>query len=154
MSIADETPATDLKLASDIVEGLRALADLIEANPALAEYFRFNEALSRMHLPVSHHDDPRGAMAAWARAGKSSGHPVVKDYDGQWGSVSVVLSNAVKVWAYAKREQVCTRVVTGTETVTVKVPDPAVEIPMVEVEETREIVEWKCEPLLAEGGAK
>ena len=43
----------------------------------------------------------------------------------------VTLSDAVKVFAYAKREQVCTRVVTGVETVTVSVPDPTVVVPMV-----------------------
>lgn len=146
----DTTAPFDLKLTGDIVEGLRALADLIEANPELAEYFRYNDALRKAMLPVSHYDDPRAAMAEWARAGKASGHPVIKDYSGQWGSVTVVLSDEVKIWAYAKREQVCTRVVTGTETVTVQVPDPSVEVPMVEVEHTREIVEWQCLPLLAE----
>lgn len=146
---------TNAELAAAQAAGLRALADLIEANPELAEDFRYGDAFKKIHLPVSHNDDPRASMAAWARAGKAGGHPVTKDYDGQWGSVTVALSDAVKIWAYAKRENVCTRVVTGTETVTVKVPDPSVEIPMVETEVTREIVEWQCEPLLAEGaGAK
>jgi hypothetical protein len=150
----DETTTFDMKLVRDLAEGLRALADLFEANPELAEHFQYSDAFAKVHLPVNHHDDPRASMAAWARAGKALGHRVTKDYDGQWGSVAVTLSDAVKIWAYAKRENVCTRVVTGTETVTVKVPDPSVEIPMVEIEQTREIVEWKCEPLLAEGGAQ
>lgn len=154
MSLTDETPAIDLKHAGDLIEGLRALADLFEANPELAEDFRYGDAFSKIHNPVSHSEDPRASMAAWARAGKAAGVPVAKEYDGQWGSVTVTLTGAVKIFTYAKREQVCTRVVTGTETVTVKVPDPSVEIPMVEVEHTREIVEWKCEPLLAEGGAR
>lgn len=144
------TAPFDLKLAGDIVEGLRALADLFEANPELAEDFRFSHAFSKIHNPVGNDEDPRASMAAWARAGKASGHPVTKDYDGKWGSVSVALSDAVKVWTYAEREQVCTRIVTGTETVTVTVPDPDVTVPTVEIEQTREIVEWRCEPLLAE----
>lgn len=154
MTAIDDTTTFDLKHASDLIEGLRALADLFEANPELAEDFRYGDAFSKIHNPVSHSEDPRASMAAWARAGKAAGAPVAKDYDGQWGSVTVTLTDAVKIFTYAKREQVCTRVVTGTETVTVKVPDPSVEIPMVEVEQTREIVEWKCEPLLAEGGAR
>lgn len=155
MTAIDETLAApyDLKLAGDIIEGLRALADLLEANPELTEYFRYNDVLRKLHVPVSHCDDPRASMAAWARAGNANGHPVAKDYDGQWGSVTVTLSDAVKVFAYAKREQVCTRVVTGVETVTVSVPDPTVVVPLVEVESTREIVEWRCEPLLADGEA-
>lgn len=144
------TAPFDLKLAGDIVEGLHALADLIEAHPELAEHFEFSDAFAKVHLPVDHHDDPRASMAAWARAGKALGHPVTKDYDGRWGSVTVTLSDAVKIWAYAKREKVCTRVVTGTETVTITVPDPDVVVPTVEIEQTRDIVEWRCEPLLAE----
>ncbi|MCW2542824.1 MAG: hypothetical protein JWM40_376 [Frankiales bacterium] len=46
----------------------------------------------------------------------------------------------------AKRDAVCRRVVTGTETLTRRVPDPAA--PLVEVTETVETVEWQCEPLL------
>jgi hypothetical protein len=150
----DETTTFDLKHAGDLIEGLRALADLFETNPELAEYFRHSHAFAKVHLPVSHYDDPRASMAAWARAGKAAGAQITKDYDGQWGSVTMALSDAVKIWAYAKREQVCTRIVTGTETVTVQVPDPSVEVPMVEVEQTHEIVEWQCLPLLdANGGA-
>lgn len=155
MTAIDETTTApyDLKLAGDVIEGLRALADLLEANPELTEHFRYNDSFRKIHLPVSHHDDPRASMAAWARAGKADRYPVAKDYDGQWGSVTVTLSDAVKVFAYAKREQVCTRVVTGVETVTVSVPDPTVVVPLVEVESTREIVEWRCESLLADGEA-
>jgi hypothetical protein len=149
-TIDTTTAPFDLKLTGDIVEGLRTLADLIEANPELSEYFRYSDAFRKIMLPVSHYDDPRAAMAEWARAGKASGHPVTKDYNGQWGSVTVTLSDAVKIWAYAEREKVCTRIVTGTETVTVTVPDPDVIVPTVEVEQTREIVEWQCLPLLAE----
>ena len=155
MTAIDETTTFDLKHAGDLIEGLRALADLFEANPELAEDFRYGDAFSKIHNPVSHNEDPRASMAAWARAGKAAGAPVAKDYGEKWGSVTVTLSDAVRIYTYAKREQVCTRIVTGTETVTVKVPDPSVEVPMVEVEQTREIVEWQCLPLLdADGGAK
>ena len=47
-----------------------------------------------------------------------------------------------------EREQVCTRKVVGTETVTRLVP--ADDAPMVEVTEEREIIEWDCSPLLSE----
>ncbi len=48
----------------------------------------------------------------------------------------------------------CKKVVT-TETVTRTVPDPAVlaTVPMVEVTQDVENVEWVCEPLLATEGA-
>lgn len=49
----------------------------------------------------------------------------------------------VKIVFAAKRDQVCTRRVTGTETVQVRDPDA----PLITVE--REIVEWVCAPILA-----
>lgn len=51
--------------------------------------------------------------------------------------------DGVTVELVAWRAQVCERVVTGTETV--EVPDP--DAPKVTVE--REVVEWKCAPLLS-----
>ena len=51
----------------------------------------------------------------------------------------------VKLKVVVAREAVCERVVTGTETITV----PAMEA-VPERTEIREIVEWRCEPLLAE----
>lgn len=50
---------------------------------------------------------------------------------------------AVKVAIYTYRDAVCERVVVGTETVEIADPDA----PMITVE--REIVEWKCSPILA-----
>lgn len=50
------------------------------------------------------------------------------------------------------REQVCERVVTGTETRKIVEPDPdlVAALPTVERVETVETVEWRCEPILAE----
>lgn len=45
------------------------------------------------------------------------------------------------------RRRICTPRVVGTKTEIVK--RPAVNVPMIEVEETREIIEWVCPPLLA-----
>ena len=52
----------------------------------------------------------------------------------------------IKLRVTVAREAVCERVVTGTERFTV----PAMEA-VPERTEIREIVEWRCEPLLAEG---
>ncbi len=46
------------------------------------------------------------------------------------------------------RPAVCERVVVGTTTVTRQVPAPDVEVPMIEVTEDIEQVEWRCQPLL------
>jgi len=52
-------------------------------------------------------------------------------------------SDSVKIQYQADRDEVCTRRVTGTETV--QVPDP--DAPLITVE--REVVEWDCAPILA-----
>lgn len=45
------------------------------------------------------------------------------------------------------RPAVCERVVVGTREVTKTVPAP--DAPMVEVTETEDIIEWRCEPVLS-----
>ncbi|WP_433078977.1 hypothetical protein ACQP1P_38855 [Dactylosporangium sp. CA-052675] len=58
--------------------------------------------------------------------------------------------SGVVLAAYAERNEVCERVVTGTREVTKEVPDPAAlaAVPKVTVTETVEDVEWVCQPLL------
>lgn len=53
----------------------------------------------------------------------------------------------VKLSYQAQRDQICERVVTGVEVV--EVPDP--DAPLVKVE--REVVEWRCAPILIEQGS-
>lgn len=145
------TTPFELKLAGDLVAGLRAFADMIEQHPHIAEYLRYG-TLDGLNIPVGHHADPRQAMADMIRAGRSVGGTVAKSYDTRWGNADILLSDGVKLHVYAQREKVCTRVVTGVETVTREVPDPSVEVPMVTVTEQVETVEWVCEPLLAAAG--
>ena len=146
--------AEDQTRADGLAEGLRSIADLIQSRPDLAaEYFRWCSSLSEILIPVNSAEDPRAAMVEIMRAARHHGATVTKSYDDEWGH-AIAAFGPVKLKVYAKRENVCTRVVTGTETVTVQMPDPTVEVPMVEVEQTREIVEWQCLPLLAEGGAR
>ena len=56
--------------------------------------------------------------------------------------------NGLKYQIVVQRDAVCERIVTGKETVTTHVPDPEAVVPMVEVTEEVETVEWKCSPLL------
>ena len=58
--------------------------------------------------------------------------------------------NGVKWEVTCARESVCVRRVVGTKEVTREVPDPSVEVPMIEVTETVEEVEWDCQPILAD----
>lgn len=63
--------------------------------------------------------------------------------------------DVLEVQFLAPRDKVCNRVVTGTETVTEELPDPAevAKLPTVKTERTIETVEWQCVPLLAKAEA-
>ena len=69
-----------------------------------------------------------------------------KDYSDKFFRLSHTFADAVTVTAVAWRENVCQRVVVGTETVIEQRPPDGVE--MVDVEIEREIVEWDCPPSL------
>lgn len=125
---------------AEYVAGLRALADMLETNPhlrlPLAETFTVFCA-------------DKDALHAWLRVipgtkakrpNDSTGHMIVGQPRGVFGPHGF--------HAWIKRDEVCTRVVTGTREVVEMVPAPGA--PMVEVRKTVEDVEWICEPLLAE----
>lgn len=135
-------------LAAKQATGLRALADLIEANPFLADALEYS--LIRTGVNAHIHGDKVAKLARFARAAKASGHTVSKDIDERWHNLDIDVAG-IKIKVLAYREEVCDRVVTGTETVTKTVKDPArlAEVPEIEVTETVETVEWVCRPILA-----
>lgn len=136
-------------LAQQQAAGLRALADMIEAHPGLAENFRYT-AIEDVNVPLSHStNEPALTIAAFVRAAKAHGASVEKNYSEKYGGV-YLRWGPIGLHVYAPREQVCERVVTGTETVTKRVKDPAAlaAVPEVEVTETVEKFEWVCRPLL------
>lgn len=139
------------ELAQQQAAGLRALADLIEANPELAENFWHTLGLAGINVHLDHHSDDKAAqLGRIARIAKRHGAKVGKDISDQFHNV-VIEFGAVKATVLAYRNEVCERVVTGTETVTRRVKDPAAlaKVPEVEVTEEVETVEWRCRPLLA-----
>lgn len=119
-------------------DGIRRLADWLDANP-------------QIDLPWSGGQYDPIQIGAWvtkdqlAAIIKALPGKVDKDYSAD----NVVRVNAtfgdLHVTAYAGRSEVCERVVTGTETVTV----PAVEAKP-ERTETRDVVEWRCHPILGD----
>lgn len=141
--------ATETPLHIRQAEGLRALADMIEANPEIAETMAY--PLRYISAPVTSEDDEVGALAAFARACARAGAVIRKDGDTKWFRVIASFGSEVQVDAFGHRDEVCERVVTGTETVVKTVPDPdaLATVPTVEVTEVVETVEWKCRPLLA-----
>lgn len=124
--------------------GLRALADMIEQHPEAAEHAHYLSDINVFHV------DQPGALDAVIRAGLRSGAKVTKDWTTEtvlqvkftWGPITAAL--------LSQRADVCERVVTGTKTVTKTVPNPTLvaEVPLVEITEEIEQVEWRCAPLL------
>lgn len=136
----------ELPLHIQQATGLRALANMIEAHPELAPMMDLSSTVRRLHVSVGHGapGSAQDELLAFLRAG---GAAAKKNYDSdKWMAVDIDFG-AVSLYVYTARDKVCERVVTGTETVTKTVPDPAA--PMVEVTEVVEISEWKCAPLLA-----
>lgn len=140
---AAEEKARREELAGRQAVGLRALADMIEQNPELAGL----ASPDSLHVFYAHNAAELGAIA---RAAVRSGAKVTKQISNDlhnvllsWGPVGAL----VLAW----RNDVCERVVLGTKPVTKKVPDPAqlAAVPLVEVTEEVEQVEWICRPLLA-----
>lgn len=94
-------------------------------------------------------EDPRETLAAIARALPG---PVDKStYSGLFQVEGKVCGITIK--AIGDRDNVCTRVVTGTREVRKTIPDPMVVVPVIEVTETVEDVEWVCGPLLKAVGS-
>lgn len=127
---------------------LRAAADLIEAHPELpipcVFGYQSNHAVEvtwQLMNTEGVKDDQRSAAIQIVQAigGKWDKEPWGDRFD------MVTRRDGLKIEVFTQRDQVCERVVTGTETVTI----PAVEAQAERVEE-REVVEWRCEPLLAD----
>lgn len=140
--------------AAEYAAGLRAMADMIQAHPELAVNLDYTQLRRGINV-YPYGDNPRATLAEFARAGKAHGAVVTKETLGEDDRYfSVILRwGPVALDVFAERTEVCERVVTGTETVTRMVPDPAVEVPLVEVTEEVERVEWRCSPLLAEAAS-
>lgn len=143
---------SDLTQAQQQVAGLRALANLLEVNPDLADDLSYSMGHGLLGMPL-HNDtvtDQRARLAEWSRAALAHGGKVAKGVRDDKFEVAATFG-PLRVRIIANRDEVCERIVTGTETVTRAAPDPTLlaEVPIVEVTEEVETVEWICRPLLA-----
>jgi hypothetical protein len=153
------TPAVTIKpvpYAPDpaaVAADLRAIADAVEDNPMLATLIgqAFQGDLFPMYVVASEdRGDPREVMAEIIRQLKPiASEPIGKQYGDKWFHADVQM-RAIRLRLTEERENVCTRVVTGTETVTEEVPDPEYIAKAPVIKQTREVetVEWQCEPLM------
>lgn len=151
-------PASGGKDPADIAADLRDIADVIEDDPHLADTVAqlFRDAMWPRHAlapadPMR--KDPRAVIAEAIRQFKplASG-PVEKDYSGDYFNAVIPL-RALRLRLIDMRDAVCTRVVTGTETVTEEIPDPDYIAAAPTITQTREVetVEWQCSPIMAAG---
>lgn len=145
--------------AAEQAAALRHLADMLDEHPELGA--DINHALSvsgLLAMPLHNREvgDQRERLALWARAARRhEATTTTKGARDDTFQVNVTWGEALTITVLASRDEVCERVVTGTETVTKLVPDPeAPPRPLVEVTETVEQIEWRCHPLLAEDGQR
>lgn len=154
------TPAVTIKptpYAPDpaaVAADLRALADAAEDNPFLATLIAQAFAGSMFPLYAAAEEqrgDLRELMASVIHQLQplASG-PIKKRYTDKWFYATVPM-RAIELQLTEARDEVCTRIVTGVETVTEEIPDPAAlaAVPTVSVTREVETVEWRCEPLMA-----
>ncbi len=154
------TPAVTIKpnaYAPDpaaVAADLRAIADMVEDNPYLAALIA--QAFGSSVFPVyaaaaEQRDNLRELLAETVRQLQPlATKPIEKRYGDKWFYAAVPM-RAIKLELAEERDKVCTRVVTGVETVTEEVPDPDALAAVPTIIQTREVetVEWKCEPLMA-----
>lgn len=125
--------------AAECVTSLRELADWMEQNETLLDEQGWFSAMS----PVNWYANDKNAVVAVVRRLGA----VSKEYTESlfWARRKF---GHVQFDAVCSRDQVCRKVETLVEKTSL-VPDPAVQVPMVEVTETVTQVEWICdEPLL------
>lgn len=137
---------------SQYIAGLRQLADLLEQHDELPVPHDGSDSPITVHFLGG--SDPKSAFVAAARLvpGKLDKLAWADYFDLE---TTFGGPDGLRFALTAYRRDVCERVVTGVETVTHTVPDPDVEVPLVEVTEQVEQIEWRCRPLLASdpGGA-
>ncbi len=153
------TPISDAPSAADVAADLHALADLIanDGDGFLAAVVAklFTESMWPAHaVSYSERGQEREVMAEAVRRFKSiATGPISKVYEGGGEGYfnAIIPLNALQLKLVDLRARVCERIVTGVETVTEQVPDPAA--PKITVERVVEQVEWRCSSILADAEA-
>lgn len=142
------TETTSTNTITAFATNLRAVADLLDTLPGLPQPTVF--AYRNGHIDVNwqlmndeatkHNQKEAAQQILRAIGGKWNKDPWGDRFD-----FERLYGDGIKLQIFTHREQVCTRRVVGTETVTI----PAVEAQPERTEE-REVVEWDCEPVLSQ----
>lgn len=154
MTITDQPPTTDpdvleanrtARLRSAHTHALRTLADWIDQHPELGLPYGVDIGKPNP-VSISVLDDTETTPERFAAAVKALGGARVKEADDGYMCVRRVFGPGVEVEIWTTRSRVCEAVVVGTEQVQVEeIVTPAVTR---NVTEERDIVEWRCAPIL------
>ncbi|MEV6432895.1 hypothetical protein [Nocardia sp. NPDC051463] len=153
------TPISGSLAAADVAADLRALADLAESDgdgfvaALLARLL--NHDVFPCHAAGHEHKEQRAEVMAEAirRLKAVASGPIKKDYNESGAGYfdATVPMRGISIVLTDLRAEVCTRVVTGVETVTEEIPDPDYIAAAPTITHTREVetVTWECGPVLA-----
>ncbi|WP_435744994.1 hypothetical protein [Nocardioides sp. SYSU DS0663] len=134
-------------------QALLAAAEFIDAHPDLPAPYVTSFNRGEVDLNYYLHINARGTLAEQKATAAAIVRAVGGDWEKQpWGeefrfkTTRGPLTFDIQV----QRDAVCERVVVGTETVTLPATDAQVIEAQPERTEVREVVEWRCAPLLAD----
>lgn len=146
-----ESPAlAQAREADAFAAALRRVAEMVETTPDLLGVSGFPYAFRRMLIPAG----DKAGVAAITRAALHAGATATKRVDTAYAYVDLAFGAGVTLVPFAGRAEMCERVVVGVESYTEVVPDPEAlaAVPTITQTGEREIVEWRCGPIL-DGGA-
>lgn len=150
MSTTDQT-TIDVRKRAAFVGGLRDLADWYDKHPDFDLPYELENANAAHPFTVGvfkdHMGGPDTTAVRFADAVRQLGGARSKDPSDGYMRVTREFGPGVALEVWVMRDEVCEAVVVGTETVVVnEVVRPAVTK---SVETQRDIVEWRCAPVLA-----
>ncbi|MEO3856105.1 hypothetical protein [Acrocarpospora sp. B8E8] len=130
---------------AEYIRGLRALADILENNPDLDLPYTGRREYGMLHFIPGESSKKQARLFARLIPGTVGKEPRDTAFD------LVGKLHGLHVKMIAQRDEVCTRVVTGTREVTEEIPDPQAlaAVPKVTVTRTEEVIRWDCKPILA-----
>lgn len=142
----DTTTSTEVERRVEYIAGLRLLATILEDHPDLP--LPYHGRGTELLWIANFWEDHKAIAREFARA--IPGEVTKNVRDDAFDLIGNV--RGLRVQLIVDRDQVCERVVVGTETVTVPAR-PAIEAEPEHTEE-REVVEWRCAPLLDDASAQ
>lgn len=151
-TVQTSTDTPETRVAAErtaFASGLRKLADLLEQHPELELPYTGHAFGAGINWIPLGGDGQKAQAATFARLipGKVDKAVRGEAFD-LIGSI-----DGLRVKMIVDRDEVCERVVVGTETIEVTEPDPeaVAALPTVTRTEVHEIVEWRCGSLLGGG---